>query len=307
MPSCPPRAPSACERELGLSAESAQQLAFRAELGDYFEARARRRDVEPPPPAQTLANWVTGELARAARRTARTRAASRVQPGRARRARRAWSPPSGSASAPARQVLDRLVADGGEPAGDRRGRGPRGDRTAGEELAAIVAAALAGQRRRRRARARRQRQGDRPDRRPRDARDQGPRRRRRGLAADPRAARRLSPQRRAARCLRASRSAPPFMTRAGCTRHILDGGPKASGARHANMLAHEPFGSKHKRFTSSAVHPAARGDGGCSAQPDHVSVATSSRVSGTAAGRRRAPVSDVDSASARMSGELPHR
>ena len=49
------------ERELGLSAESAQLLAFRAELGDYFEA-ALAAAVEPAPPPQALANWITGEL-----------------------------------------------------------------------------------------------------------------------------------------------------------------------------------------------------------------------------------------------------
>jgi aspartyl-tRNA(Asn)/glutamyl-tRNA(Gln) amidotransferase subunit B len=49
------------QRELGLTAESAQQLAFRAELGDYFEA-ALTAGVEPAAPAQSLANWVGGEL-----------------------------------------------------------------------------------------------------------------------------------------------------------------------------------------------------------------------------------------------------
>jgi len=47
--------------ELGLSADSAQQLAFRGELGDYFEA-ALAAEVDPAPPPQALANWVTGEL-----------------------------------------------------------------------------------------------------------------------------------------------------------------------------------------------------------------------------------------------------
>ncbi len=59
------------ERELGLNADSAQLLAFRAELGDYFDAAraagaasapAGDGDGEPAPPPQMLANWITGEL-----------------------------------------------------------------------------------------------------------------------------------------------------------------------------------------------------------------------------------------------------
>ena len=81
----------------------------------------------------------------------------------------------------ARQVLDRLVAEGGDPSAivereglGSMGGGDRGERGRGGE----------GQRR--------QRQGDGPDRRLRDARDQGPRRRRRGPPPDPRAAGRLA-------------------------------------------------------------------------------------------------------------------
>ncbi len=49
------------QRELSLSAESAQLLAFRSELGDYFEA-AITAQTDPPPIPQTLANWVVSEL-----------------------------------------------------------------------------------------------------------------------------------------------------------------------------------------------------------------------------------------------------
>jgi aspartyl-tRNA(Asn)/glutamyl-tRNA(Gln) amidotransferase subunit B len=53
------------ERELGLSAESAQLLAFRGGLGDFFEA-ALAAPADPAPPAQALANWISGDLARLA-------------------------------------------------------------------------------------------------------------------------------------------------------------------------------------------------------------------------------------------------
>ena len=54
-------------RDYGLSAETTQMLASRAELGDYFEAAlgagaASSSEGAPAPPAQMLANWVTGEL-----------------------------------------------------------------------------------------------------------------------------------------------------------------------------------------------------------------------------------------------------
>ena len=49
------------ERELGVSAESARLLAFRAELGDYFEA-GLAANTDPPPPAQALANWIASDL-----------------------------------------------------------------------------------------------------------------------------------------------------------------------------------------------------------------------------------------------------
>ncbi|HTB70075.1 MAG TPA: Asp-tRNA(Asn)/Glu-tRNA(Gln) amidotransferase subunit GatB [Solirubrobacteraceae bacterium] len=128
------------ERELSLSAESAQMLAFRNELGDYFEAALTAR-TDPPAPAQALANWVAGDLL------------SRLGDG---------EDPADSKVAPAalaklvglvaekrisvgagRQVLDRLVADGGDdPAAivEAEGLAAIGD---DGELAEIVAAALA--------------------------------------------------------------------------------------------------------------------------------------------------------------------
>src|SRR5437879_6073199 len=61
MPELPAERAARLKRELDLSSESAQRLAFAAELGDYFEA-ALAAGAEPPPPAQMLANWLTGDL-----------------------------------------------------------------------------------------------------------------------------------------------------------------------------------------------------------------------------------------------------
>ncbi|MCL2770677.1 MAG: Asp-tRNA(Asn)/Glu-tRNA(Gln) amidotransferase subunit GatB, partial [Solirubrobacterales bacterium] len=61
MPELPADRARRLERELGLSEESAQLLAFRHELGDYFE-RALASGGLGSAPAQALANWLTGEV-----------------------------------------------------------------------------------------------------------------------------------------------------------------------------------------------------------------------------------------------------
>jgi aspartyl-tRNA(Asn)/glutamyl-tRNA(Gln) amidotransferase subunit B len=139
MPELPADRAERLEHEIGLSADSAQLLAFRDELGDYFEA-ALSAGGDPAPGAQALANWVTGDLA------------GRLQDGQ---------DPADSAVEPAalaalvglvaarrvsvgagRQVLDRLVAEGGDPVAivQAEGLAAMDD---GEDLSAIVAAALA--------------------------------------------------------------------------------------------------------------------------------------------------------------------
>jgi aspartyl-tRNA(Asn)/glutamyl-tRNA(Gln) amidotransferase subunit B len=128
------------ERELGLSADSAQLLAFHAEQGDYFEA-ALSADVEPAPPAQALANWIAGELTARLGETGGDPSSSRVQPA-------ALAALVGLVAAKrisvgaGRQVLDRLLVEGGDPhmIVEAEGLAAIDD---GEELAAIVAAALA--------------------------------------------------------------------------------------------------------------------------------------------------------------------
>jgi aspartyl-tRNA(Asn)/glutamyl-tRNA(Gln) amidotransferase subunit B len=140
MPELPAARAERFERELELSADSAQLLAFRAELGEYFEA-ALAASVDPPAPAQMLANWITAELV------------GRLPDGE--------DPASSRVHAPAlaalvgliaakrvsvgagRQVLERLIAEGGsDPAAivEREGLAAM---DAGDELSSIVAAALA--------------------------------------------------------------------------------------------------------------------------------------------------------------------
>ncbi|HTR72208.1 MAG TPA: Asp-tRNA(Asn)/Glu-tRNA(Gln) amidotransferase subunit GatB [Solirubrobacteraceae bacterium] len=125
------------ERELGLSADSARMLAFRAEFGGFFEAALSAQvDVA----SQVLANWVTVELA--------GRLGDGVDPTGAHVTPRAIAELAGMVSAKqisvgaARQVLDKLIAEGGDPAEIVQAEGLQslGDP---DELADIVAAALA--------------------------------------------------------------------------------------------------------------------------------------------------------------------
>src|SRR2546428_148649 len=107
MPELPADRAERFQHELGLSRESAQLLAFRAELGDYFEA-GLAAGAEPEPPAQALANWIGGELA------------ARLEEGE--------DPASSRVTAAALASLVGLVAANfGPPA--HRGRGP-GTKTA---------------------------------------------------------------------------------------------------------------------------------------------------------------------------------
>ena len=125
-------------QQSGLSAETAQQLAFRAELGDYFD-EALAAEVEPAPQAQALANWIAGELS--------GRLADGEDPADSRVPARALAVLVGLVQAKrvsvgaGRQVLDRLVAEGGDPLAivEAEGLAAMGS---SDELADIVAAAL---------------------------------------------------------------------------------------------------------------------------------------------------------------------
>jgi len=127
------------ERELGLSADSARLLAFRGELGDYLEA-ALASDADPPPEARQLANWITVELV-ARLPDGEDPAASRVSPPALATLVGLVGAKRVSAGA-ARQVLDRLVEQGGDPHEIVEAEGLAAIAADGE-LAEIVAAALA--------------------------------------------------------------------------------------------------------------------------------------------------------------------
>jgi aspartyl-tRNA(Asn)/glutamyl-tRNA(Gln) amidotransferase subunit B len=126
--------------DLELPDKVATQLAFDLELARYFESAVEAADGTPP---RVIANWITGEL------TARLResgdedarpAASHVTPG-AIGALAGMVERKEISTAAGRQVLARLVADGGDPAEivEREGLGGM---EASEELEAIVAAAI---------------------------------------------------------------------------------------------------------------------------------------------------------------------
>jgi aspartyl-tRNA(Asn)/glutamyl-tRNA(Gln) amidotransferase subunit B len=135
LPELPAERAERYERELGLTPASARLLASRAELASYFE-QALRADGEHP---QALANWLTGELA--ARVGDGDPAASKVAPEALAKLValvRAKQVTQGAA----KQVLDTLVAQGGDPEAivEAEGLGALGG---GDELAEIVARALA--------------------------------------------------------------------------------------------------------------------------------------------------------------------
>jgi aspartyl-tRNA(Asn)/glutamyl-tRNA(Gln) amidotransferase subunit B len=128
---------------LGLSGDSARLLAFRAELGDYFE-QALAAQVDPAPEPQALANWIAGDLA--ARLGDGERAGgdpnlSRVTPAALAALCGLVVAKQVSVGA-ARQVLDRLVAEGGDPVAIVETEGLAA-LDGGDDLAAVVAAALA--------------------------------------------------------------------------------------------------------------------------------------------------------------------
>jgi aspartyl-tRNA(Asn)/glutamyl-tRNA(Gln) amidotransferase subunit B len=108
LPELPAARAERFERDLGLTADSAKLLAWRAELGDYFEAALSGNGVEPQP----LANWVNELVARI---DVEDPAESKVQPGALATLVGLVSERKVTQGA-AKQVLDTLVAEGGDPA-----------------------------------------------------------------------------------------------------------------------------------------------------------------------------------------------
>ena len=140
LPELPAARAQRLEQEVGLTAESARQLAFRAELGAYFEA-ALAAAVDPAAPAQALANWITGDLL--------ARLPDGGDPAESLLTPSSLAALAGLVAAKrvsvgaARQVLDRLLAEGGDPVAIVAQEGLEALDGGGEELAALVAAALA--------------------------------------------------------------------------------------------------------------------------------------------------------------------
>ena len=125
LPELPAARAERFESDLGLTADTAKLLAFRSELGDLYEAALSADGVDP----KTLANWVTQESA-----------AADVEPAALAKLVTMVSEKTVSAAA-ARQVLDVLAAEGGDPAEivDKQGLGAQG----GDELGEIVDKAIA--------------------------------------------------------------------------------------------------------------------------------------------------------------------
>jgi aspartyl-tRNA(Asn)/glutamyl-tRNA(Gln) amidotransferase subunit B len=118
LPELPADRAARFERDLGLSGESARLLAFRTELGDYYE-RALKGDGDDP---VALANWIPQLIERIG--SDRDPAESRVSP-ESLAALAAMVGAKEVSRDAAREVLTRLVAEGGDPRTivDREGLG----------------------------------------------------------------------------------------------------------------------------------------------------------------------------------------
>jgi aspartyl-tRNA(Asn)/glutamyl-tRNA(Gln) amidotransferase subunit B len=134
-----PELPAAREERLqtlGVSAASARQLAWRTELGDYFEAALASDGADPQP----LANWVCNELV--ARVGEDDPNASKVSPEALAKLVALVSDKAVTVGN-AKLVLDRLVADGGDPSQIVEAEGLAAMAGGSDELEPIVEAALA--------------------------------------------------------------------------------------------------------------------------------------------------------------------
>jgi aspartyl-tRNA(Asn)/glutamyl-tRNA(Gln) amidotransferase subunit B len=134
LPELPAQRAERLERDLELPAETARLLAFRGELGDFFESAVQAANGE----ARTLANWTTNELA--ARIGDSDPASTALEPAAFAELVVLVGDRTISASA-GREVLDVLLAEGGSPAAvvEQKGLG----RAESGELEGIVERAIA--------------------------------------------------------------------------------------------------------------------------------------------------------------------
>ena len=152
LPELPAARAQRLATELGLTPDAANQLAFDAPLGDFFEAALESarsmgaiEGAGEPPSAQTIANWATGELVASLREAGCESAPeSRLDPaGLARLA--ALVEAKQITRSVGRDLLTTLVAHGGEPDEiiAREGLAAVGGGDGGGELAEIVTRAIA--------------------------------------------------------------------------------------------------------------------------------------------------------------------
>jgi aspartyl-tRNA(Asn)/glutamyl-tRNA(Gln) amidotransferase subunit B len=139
LPELPAARAERLGRELDLPAETARLLAFRAELGDFYEAALSESQAGGDGAgARSLANWTTNELT--ARIGDADPAATKLEPKAFSRLVEMVGAKEISASA-GRDVIDLLVSEGGDPAAlvEAKGLGRAGE----DELEAIVERAIA--------------------------------------------------------------------------------------------------------------------------------------------------------------------
>jgi aspartyl-tRNA(Asn)/glutamyl-tRNA(Gln) amidotransferase subunit B len=141
MPELPVARAQRFAADLAVSETNARVLAFRAELGDFFEAALATANGERDALAPALAKWVAGEVV--ARVGDADPAETALDPG-ALATLVAMVERKAVTVGAARQVLDRLVADGGDPEAIVEAEG-LGAMDGGDELAGIVAAAIAAE------------------------------------------------------------------------------------------------------------------------------------------------------------------
>jgi aspartyl-tRNA(Asn)/glutamyl-tRNA(Gln) amidotransferase subunit B len=133
LPELPAARAERLGRDLDLPADTAKLLAFRADLGDFYEAALSGDGGSP----RSLANWTTNELT--ARIGDTDPATTKLEPAAFSRLVEMVVTKEISAAA-GREVLDVLVAEGGDPAAlvDSKGLGRAGE----DELGAIVDRAI---------------------------------------------------------------------------------------------------------------------------------------------------------------------
>jgi aspartyl-tRNA(Asn)/glutamyl-tRNA(Gln) amidotransferase subunit B len=134
LPELPAARAERLEHDLELPAETARLLAFRSELGDFFESAVQAANGE----ARTLANWTTNELA--ARIGDSDPATTSLEPAAFAELVVLVGDRKISASA-GREVLDVLLAEGGSPAAVVESKGLT--RAESGELEEIVDRAIA--------------------------------------------------------------------------------------------------------------------------------------------------------------------